>query len=136
MAFELFVNGTLMRGLKLHPNMAASLFLGEFRTAPYYRVHSINDIHPGMYRLAEGEEGGASIAGELYLVEDAVWQKIEAGEPPNLYRGIVTLEDGREVYGILYPRQLAEGQYPDISAFGGWREYISSEKTEKGSEND
>ena len=126
MAFELFVNGTLMRGLKLHPNMGASEFLGEFRTAPYYRVHSINDVHPGMYRLEEGESGGASIAGELYLVPEAVWQGIEAGEPPNLYRGLVELEDGRQVFGILYPRELAEGKFPVITEFGGWREYWES----------
>lgn len=125
MAFELFVNGTLMRGLVLHPNMGASEFLGEFRTAPFYRVHTIGDVHPGMYRLAEGEAGGANIAGELYLVEDDVWQKIEAGEPPNLYRGRVLLEDGREVYGILFPRELAE-KYPEITAFGGWRGYMAS----------
>ena len=122
MAFELFVNGTLMRGLKLNPNMGNSKFLGEFRTAPYYRVHSINDVHPGMYRLNEGEPGGVNIWGELYLVEDDVWQKIEAGEPPFLYRGNVILEDGREVYGILFPREQAE-KYLDISSFGGWREY-------------
>ena len=126
MAFELFVNGTLMRGLKLHPNMGDSEFLGEFRTAPYYRVHSINDVHPGMYRLDDGETGGASIGGELYLVAEDVWQGIEAGEPPNLYRGLVELEDGRQVFGILYPRDLAEGKYPDITEFGGWREYWAS----------
>lgn len=123
MAFELFVNGTLMRGLKLHANMGDSEFLGEFQTAPHYRVHTINDIHPGMYRLEEGEAGGRSIRGELYRVEDAVWQAIEAGEPPNLYRGMIELEDGREVYGILYPRHLAEGKHPDISEYGGWRAY-------------
>ncbi|MBI1256177.1 MAG: hypothetical protein GC204_01780 [Chloroflexi bacterium] len=126
MAFELFVNGTLMRGLKLHPNMGASEFLGEFRTAPYYRVHSINDVHPGMYRLEEDETGGASIGGELYLVPEEVWQGIEAGEPPNLYRGLVELEDGRQVFGILYPRELAEGKHLDITEFGGWREYWGS----------
>ncbi len=123
MAFELFVNGTLMRGLKLHANMGDSQFLGEFRTAPYYRVYSINDIHPGMYRLNDGEPGGASIGGELYLVEDDVWRGIEAGEPPNLYRGTIELEDGRKVLGILYPRELAEGKQLDITEFGGWREY-------------
>lgn len=123
MAFELFVNGTLMRGLKLHPNMGDSEFLGEFRTAPYYRVHTINDVHPGMYRLGDGESGGASIVGELYLVPDEVWAQIEAGEPPNLYRGLIELEDGRQVYGILYPRELAEGVYPEITAYGGWRAY-------------
>ena len=126
MAFELFVNGTLMRGLKLHPNMGDSEFLGEFRTEPRYRVHTIGDVHPGMYRLEDGEEGGAAIVGELYRVQEDTWQKIEAGEPPNLYRGEITLEDGRKVWGILYPRQLAEGVYPDITAFGGWRGYMDS----------
>jgi gamma-glutamylcyclotransferase (GGCT)/AIG2-like uncharacterized protein YtfP len=126
MAFELFVNGTLMRGLKLHPNMGDSQFLGEYRTAPRYRVYTINDVHPGMYRLEDGEAGGASIWGELYLVEDDVWQAIEAGEPPNLYRGMVELEDGRTVYGILYPRALAEGHYPEITQYGGWRGYWES----------
>jgi len=125
MAFELFVNGTLMRGLALHPNMGDSEFLGEFRTAPRYRVHTIDDVHPGMYRLDEGEEGGASIIGELYLVADETWAAIEAGEPPNLYRGKVELEDGREFYGILFPRPLAE-QYPEITSFGGWRGYWES----------
>jgi gamma-glutamylcyclotransferase (GGCT)/AIG2-like uncharacterized protein YtfP len=129
MPFELFVNGTLMRGLKLHPNMGDSEFLGEFRTAPHYRVHTIGDVHPGMYRLNDDEEGGASIWGELYMVPDEVWAAIEAGEPPNLYRGTIELEDGRSVYGILYPRELAEGYYPEITEFGGWRAYWAS-KTE------
>ncbi|MBI1278453.1 MAG: gamma-glutamylcyclotransferase [Anaerolineaceae bacterium] len=126
MAFELFVNGTLMRGLKLHANMGNSVFMGEFRTTPFYRVYTINDIHPGMYRVNDGETGGAAIWGELYQVEDDVWKAIEAGEPPNLYRGMVELEDGRTVYGILYPRELAEGHYPEITAFGGWRAYMDS----------
>ena len=123
MAFELFVNGTLMRGLKLHDNMRNSEFLAEIRTAPCYRLHTIDDIHPGMYRLEEGEAGGTGILGELYRVEETVWQIIEAGEPPNLYRGLVELEDGHEVLGILYPRHLAEGKYPDISEYGGWHAY-------------
>ena len=79
MAFELFVNGTLMRGLTLHPNMGNSLFLGEFRTVPHYRLHTINNIHPGMYRLEEDESGGVAVRGELYLVEDEVWRgRLEA----------------------------------------------------------
>ena len=129
MSFKLFVNGTLMRGLKLHPNMGASVFLGEFRTAPSYRVHTINDIHPGMYRLNDDEEGGVAVWGELYEVDEDTWNAIEAGEPPNLYRGTIRLEDGQEVYGILYPRELAEGSYLDISEFGGWRQYMDSKKT-------
>ena len=126
MSFELFVNGTLMRGLALHGNMGDAEFLGEVRTEPRYRVHTIDDIHPGMYRLDDSETGGVAVIGELYRVDDETWQQIEAGEPPNLYRGTVILENGHEVYGILYPRELAEGKYPDISQYGGWREYLAS----------
>ncbi|MHB8628373.1 MAG: gamma-glutamylcyclotransferase family protein [Aggregatilineales bacterium] len=126
MPFELFVNGTLMHGLKLHKNMGNSQFLGEFRTVPHYRVHTINDVHPGMYRLNPGESGGGRIWGELYKVDEDTWAAIEAGEPPNLYRGLIELEDGRTVFGILYPRELAEGHFPEITELGGWRAYMES----------
>jgi gamma-glutamylcyclotransferase (GGCT)/AIG2-like uncharacterized protein YtfP len=121
--FDLFVNGTLMRGLALHANLAGAEFLGERRTAPIYRLYSIDDRHPGMFEVAEG---GVSVRGELYRVPDDVWRRVEAGEPPNLYRGPIRLDDGVEVYGILYPRAVAEGYHRDISDFGDWRGYIAS----------
>jgi gamma-glutamylcyclotransferase (GGCT)/AIG2-like uncharacterized protein YtfP len=121
------VNGTLMRGLALHANLAGAEFLGEAWTAPAYRLHSIDDRHPGMFEVGEG---GVSIAGELYRVPDEVWRRVEAGEPPNLYRGVIRLRNGREVFGILYPRALAEGRHRDISAFGGWRAYWSARGTD------
>jgi gamma-glutamylcyclotransferase (GGCT)/AIG2-like uncharacterized protein YtfP len=126
MPIQLFVNGTLMSGLALHPNLAGATFLGAFRTAPIYRLFTIGDVHPGMF---QAETGGAFIGGELYLVPDDVLARVEAGEPPNLYRGPVQLEDGRVVDGILYPRELAEGHYPEITAHGGWREYWASRAT-------
>jgi gamma-glutamylcyclotransferase (GGCT)/AIG2-like uncharacterized protein YtfP len=124
MSVDLFVNGTLMRGLGLHPNLRGAEFLGERRTAPVFRLHSIGDVHPGMFEV--GEDGGVSIAGELYRVPDDVLRRVEAGEPPGLYRGPVRLEDGQVVQGILYPRALAEGVHPDISAYGGWRAYVAA----------
>jgi gamma-glutamylcyclotransferase (GGCT)/AIG2-like uncharacterized protein YtfP len=120
---QLFVNGTLMRGLKLHANLDGAEFLEETATAPMYRIHSIGDVHPGMYLVPTG---GVSVVGELYRVPDEVWRRVEAGEPPGLYRGPVTLADGRVVPGILYPREMAEGHHPDISDFGGWRAYWAS----------
>ena len=42
-SFELFVNGTLMRGLELHGNLEGAKFLGEAQTAPTCRVYSIDD---------------------------------------------------------------------------------------------
>jgi gamma-glutamylcyclotransferase (GGCT)/AIG2-like uncharacterized protein YtfP len=126
MAVELFVNGTLMRGLKLHANLEGAEFLGEFRTAPHYRIFSIGDVHPGMYRV---EEGGISVPGEIYWLSDEVWAKVEAGEPPGLYKGPVELSDGRWVDGILFPEAMTVGQR-EITSFGGWREY--SEALERG----
>ena len=123
MPIELFVNGTLMRGLALHHNLDGAEFLGAFRTAPIYRLYSIGDIHPGMFEVATG---GVAVAGELYRMSDEVWRRVEQGEPPHLYRGPVRLADGRSVDGILFPRALAEGRHQDISAFGDWRAYIAS----------
>jgi hypothetical protein len=69
------------------------------------------------------DRDGVSVAGELYRVPDDVLQRVEAGEPPNLYRGPIHLSDGRQVQGILYPRELAEGVYHDISDLADWRAY-------------
>jgi gamma-glutamylcyclotransferase (GGCT)/AIG2-like uncharacterized protein YtfP len=127
-AFELFVNGTLMRGLALHANLDGAEFLGEARTAPAYRLYSIDDRHPGMFEVPAG---GVSVAGELYRVPEAVWRRVEAGEPPGLYRGRVRLANGREVFGILYPRELAEGRHRDISAYADWRAYQAAVGTRR-----
>jgi gamma-glutamylcyclotransferase (GGCT)/AIG2-like uncharacterized protein YtfP len=64
---QLFVNGTLMRGLKLNANLDGATFLGEFMTASRYRLYSIADVHPGMFEVAEG---GISVPGELYDLPD------------------------------------------------------------------
>lgn len=119
----LFVNGTLMRGLALNGNLEGAAFLGEARTVPEYRLYSIGDVHPGMYRVGEG---GISVPGEIYEMSDEIWAKVEAGEPPGLYCGPVELDDGRILDGILYPREMAEGTHRDISEFGGWREYAAT----------
>jgi len=123
LSIDLFVNGTLMRGLALHGNLDGAEFLEACQTAPRYRVYSIGDVHPGMFAV---ESDGVSVSGELYRIPDPVLRAGEPGEPPNLYRGPVELADGRVVDGILYPRALAEDTHTDISTFGGWREYLAS----------
>ena len=122
MSIDLFVNGTLMRGLALHATLDGAEFLEACQTAARYRLYSIGDVHPGMFEVPHG---GVSVHGELYRLPDDVLQRVEAGEPPGLYRGPVELQDGRVVQGILFPRQLAEGIHRDISAYGSWREYLA-----------
>ena len=128
MSFKLFVNGTLMRGLALNDNLDGAEFLGEAVTEPVYRMYSIGDVHPGMFEVAEG---GVAVMGEVYLVPDDVWARVEAGEPPNLYRGEIKLADGRRPFGILYPRELAEGNHRDISEYGDWRAFMADANAER-----
>ena len=125
MTIELFVNGTLMRGLALHKNLQGANFLGEFHTLPIYRLYSIDDIHPGMFEV---EEGGVSVAGEMYRMSDEIFQRVKNGEPSGLYFGDVKLNNGRTVKGVLFPRETAESNYKDISNFSDWRAYIASLK--------
>lgn len=121
-ATELFVNGTLMRGLRLHENLSGAQLLGEFVTEPVYRLYSIDDVHPGM---VEVEDGGVAVSGELYLVPGAVLARVKAGEPPHLYRGPVRLRGRGVVPGILYPEEHLLPRHVDISEHGGWREYTT-----------
>jgi predicted nucleic acid-binding protein len=105
--------------------MDGAEFLGEVRTAPIYRIYSIGDVHPGMFEV---ESGGISVPGEIYRLPDDVWARVEAGEPPNLYKGPVVLDDGGVMHGILCPWESAEGVHRDISEFGGWRQYYASKQ--------
>lgn len=122
-SFILFVNGTLMRGLALHYNLDGATFISEAYTAACYRLFSIDDVHPGMYEVPDG---GVSVAGELYDVPWDVWQRVEAGEPPNLYRGQVKLSNGIKEWGILFPRESVLSHHRDISGYANWRAYLAS----------
>lgn len=121
---HLAVNGTLMRGLELNPNMLAvgAEFLREDRTVPAYRLYSIGDRHPGMVRVAEG---GVAVAVEVWAVPPEGLASILLKEPPGLSIGKVQLASGAEVLGVLAEPILCEGQR-EITAHGGWRAYIAS----------
>jgi len=121
---DLAVNGTLMRGLELNPNLidAGATFVRETTTEPAYRLWSINDEHPAMIRVAEG---GAAIAVEVWSVPEAAFASLLMGEPAGLCIGKVKLADGQEMLGVLGEPALCEGQR-EITSHGGWRAYISA----------
>jgi hypothetical protein len=124
-AVILAVNGTLMRGLELNPNMiaAGARFVREARTAAEYRLYSIRDVHPAMLRSSPG----SSIALELWEVPAQGITGILLAEPAGLSIGKVVLEDGSEVLGVLGEPWLCEGA-PEITRHGGWRGYLSARK--------
>lgn len=122
----LAVNGTLMRGLKLNPNMVAAkaTFVRETMTEPAYRLWTINDEHPAMVRVTDGT--GIQIAVEVWSVPAAGLAGILLSEPPGLSIGKVRLADGTIVLGVLGEPALVEGQR-EITAYGGWRAYIAAQ---------
>ena len=115
------VNGTLMRGFDLNPTLLAhdGKFVREALTQPIYRLWSIRDLHPAMMRVSEG---GAKIVVELWSMPMESLPAILLDEPKGLAIGIVFIEDGSEVPGVLGESYLCEGQ-KDITSFGGWRAY-------------
>lgn len=119
----LAVNGTLMRGLELNPNLLAvsATFVCETATEPAYRLWSINDRHPAMVRVATG---GVAVAVEVWSVPAAGVATILLQEPPGLSIGKVKLTDGSIVLGVLGEPILCEGK-KEITTFGGWRNYIA-----------
>jgi len=125
-SLKLAVNGTLMRGLELNPNMinAGAIFVREAANGPAYRLWSIDDRHPAMIRVTSG---GVSVAVEVWAVPPDGLAKILAQEPPGLCIGKVRLADGEEVLDVLGEPLLCEG-HREITQHGGWRAYIASKK--------
>ena len=123
-ATHLAVNGTLMRGLALNPNLleVGATFVRETLTEPAYRLWSIGDRHPAMVRV---RSGGVSVAVEVWSVPRAGLAEILLREPPGLTIGKVRLTDGAEVLGVLGEPVLCEGQR-EITEFRGWRAYIAA----------
>lgn len=120
----LAVNGTLMRGLKLNPNMVAAkaTFVRETKTEAAYRLWTINDEHPAMLRVTDGT--GVKVAVEVWSVPPAGLAGILLNEPPGLCIGKVRLEDGSIVLGVLGEPALVEG-HREITRYGGWRAYLA-----------
>ena len=121
----LAVNGTLMRGLKLNPNMVAAkaTFVREAMTEPAYRLWTINDEHPAMVRVTDGT--GVRVAVEVWSVPAAGLAGILMSEPAGLTIGKVGLDDGTTVLGVIGEPALVEGQ-KEITAHGGWRSYVTA----------
>jgi hypothetical protein len=120
----LAVNGTLMRGLELNSHLLVvnATFECEAKTAPVYRLWSINDKHPAMLRVASG---GSAIALEIWQIPASGLVQVLLQEPPGLCIGKVTLDDATDVLGVLGEPILCENQR-EITQWGGWRNYIAT----------
>ena len=79
---------------------------------------------PGLNGLTGPVEDGRRIAGEEWLISPAGLGRFLADLPARMALGQVTLSDGRQATGFTCQPAAVEGA-EDISAFGGWRAYVS-----------
>ncbi|MGJ3241683.1 MAG: allophanate hydrolase [Opitutales bacterium] len=126
-SLNLVLFGAHMSGLPLNRQIAGlgGRLLGEVRTAPLYRMASLETPvarRPGVRQV--GTAGVALLAEEWILPEAALGMLLRTIHQP-LGLGEITLEDGRRVHGFLCEAIAAE-KAPDISHHGGWRAYLET----------
>lgn len=121
---KLAVNGTLMRGLALCPNLlnVGATFERQAKTEATYRLWTIDDKYPAMIKV---REGGVAVAVEVWAVPLAGLGIVLSQEPPGLAIGKVMLADGEEVLGVIGEPLTVEGK-TEITQYGGWRAYQAS----------
>ncbi|WP_138494875.1 allophanate hydrolase [Paenibacillus pinistramenti] len=115
------VCGLHMRGFALEPQMTGlgAVFLEEAQTSPVYELYKLATVppKPGLIRV---QEGGASIAVELWRMPAASFGLFTAAIPGPLGIGKIELSDGRIVPGFICEGYAAAGGV-NITASGGWR---------------
>ena len=72
---------------------------------------------------------GTAVAVEVWSIPAPAVAHILENEPEGLTIGRVRLDDGSVVLGVIGEPAICEGQ-KEITAFGGWRAYIATLKTE------
>ncbi|MFD7791893.1 allophanate hydrolase [Streptomyces sp. NPDC059759] len=119
------VVGAHLSGQPLNPQL---LSLGArldrtTTTAPAYRLHALATTppKPGLVHVGEG---GAAVETEMWSLPAEGLGRLLAALPRPMTLGSVELADGGHVPGFLCEPGALEGT-PDITAYGGWRAYVS-----------
>jgi len=123
------VVGAHLSGMPLNHQLTerGALLLRMTRTAPSYRLYALPNTRPakpGLVRVADRE--GASIEVEVWALPSETVGSFLGGVSSPLAIGTIELENGERVHGFLCEAHAIAGAN-DISAFGGWRSYVSGE---------
>jgi len=126
---DVMVCGAHMSGLPLNPQLLErnARQVAITRTAPIYRFYALPGgplFRPGLVQV---KDGGAAIDVEVWRMPVEHFGSFVAGIPAPLGIGKVKLEDGSVVSGFLC-ESLGVADAADISALGGWRQYLSSQR--------
>jgi allophanate hydrolase len=130
----LAVVGAHMSGLPLNPELTrrGARFLEKARTAPCYRLYALPGGPPARPGLVRTASGGAAIALEIWALPKAGLADFMAGVPQPLAIGTLTLDDGSTVKGFLAEEAATQGAQ-DITAMGGWRAFLETQRATSGS---
>ena len=130
---QVAVCGAHLSGLPLNWQLTqrGGQLVRTVRSAPCYKLFALPGgppKRPGMVRVEEGDIGEMSIAGiemEVWEMPASEFGSFVAGIPAPLGIGTLMLDDGSQVQGFVC-EVLATAQAQDITAFGGWRNYLRS----------
>jgi allophanate hydrolase len=122
---DLVVVGAHLSGQPLNDELCdrGAALVGPVETAAAYRLWALRTVppKPGLLRV---RHGGAAVRGEHWRLPVAALGALVAGLPGPMSIGSVELADGRALPGFLVEASAVEGA-PDITAYGGWREYLA-----------
>ncbi|MET3614163.1 allophanate hydrolase [Rhizobium aquaticum] len=128
---SLVVVGAHLSGMPLNHELTGpgGRLLKACRTAPDYRLFVLPNTtppKPGLIR-APGFTG-PGLAVEVWKVTPEAFGRFVQNIPAPLGIGKITLDDGSQVSGFLCEPYAIEGAR-EVTEFGGWRQYIASEKS-------
>ncbi|MBS9476307.1 allophanate hydrolase [Ancylobacter radicis] len=126
---EIALFGAHLSGLPLNGDLleAGGVFVRASRTSADYRLFLLPEgrvRRPGLLRGTPGS--GAAIACEIWALPQEAFGRLVAGIPAPLGIATVLLEDGSQVKGFAM-EACAAPLARDITAFGGWREFLADE---------
>jgi allophanate hydrolase len=123
------VVGAHLRGMPLNHELTSrhARFVEATTTASTYRLYALANTAPPKPGLARSDDG-APIKVELWDVPTAEFGSFVAGIPAPLGIGTLTLADDRQVKGFICEPYALKGAR-DITEFGGWANYLDSQRT-------
>jgi allophanate hydrolase len=125
---EIAVVGAHLSGMPLNRELKerGGFFRRTAKTTGDYRLFALTGTvppKPGLIRVAND---GASVAVEVWALPLAGFGDFIGNIPAPLGVGKVSLDDGSTVTGFLCETTATESQ-SDITSYGGWREYVTSQ---------
>ena len=125
---DVMVCGAHMSGLPLNTQLLerGAWRVAITRTAPVYRFYALPGGPPFRPGLVQVADQGVAIDVEVWRMPIDHFGSFVAGIPAPLGIGKVRLDDGSQVCGFLC-ESLGVANATDISALGGWRQYLRAQ---------